>query len=67
MCGAGSIREDWIDECERANEEFFAEVEGDGQLNFRTMANRLVGALESEKQKTRERFDVLSRIIGETP
>jgi ADP-ribosylglycohydrolase len=60
--GAGAIREDWIEQCERANEEFFAEVEGDEQANFRRMARRLVEATESEKQAIRERLDMLSRI-----
>jgi ADP-ribosylglycohydrolase len=60
--GAGAIREDWIEECERANEGFFAEVEGHGRVNFRRMATRLVGAVESEKRTLRERLETLSRI-----
>jgi hypothetical protein len=60
--GAGAIREDWIEQCERANEEFFAEVEGDEQANFRRMARRLVEATESEKRAIRERLDTLSGI-----
>ena len=61
--GAGAIREDWIEECERANEGFFAEVEDDGRANFRRMATRLVGAVESEKRTLRKRLEKLSRII----
>jgi hypothetical protein len=60
--GAGAIREDWIEQCERANEEFFAEVEGVPQADFRRMANRLVEATKSEKRAIRERLDTLSRI-----
>jgi len=60
--GAGAIREDWIEECERANEGFFAEVEGDGRANFRRMATLLAGAVESEKRTLRERLENLSRI-----
>jgi ADP-ribosylglycohydrolase len=62
--GADAIREDWIEQCERANEEFFAEVEGDQQANFRRMATRLVEAMESEKRAIGERLDTLSRITG---
>ena len=62
--GAGAIREDWIEQCERANEEFFAEVEGDRQANFRRMATRLVEAAESEKRAIGERLEMLSRITG---
>lgn len=60
--GASAIRADWIEQCERANEEFFAEVEADSEANFRRMAQRLVGAVESEKLALRERLDTLSRI-----
>jgi ADP-ribosylglycohydrolase len=60
--GAGAIREDWIEECERANEGFFAEVEGDGRANFRRMATRLVGAVELEMRTLRERLETLSGI-----
>jgi hypothetical protein len=60
--GADAIRKDWIEQCERANAEFFTEVEGDRQANFRRMASRLVEATESEKQAIGERLDTLSRI-----
>jgi ADP-ribosylglycohydrolase len=60
--GAGAIREDWIEQCERANEEFFAELEGTPQANYRRMATRLVEAMEAEKRAIRERLDTLSRI-----
>ena len=62
--GADAIREDWIEQCERANEEFFVEVEGTPQANFRRMAARLVEAMESEKRAIGERLDTLSRITG---
>jgi len=60
--GAGAIREAWIEQCEEANEEFFAEVEGAPQANFCRMATRLVEAMESEKRAIRARLDTLSRI-----
>jgi hypothetical protein len=49
--GAGAIREDWIEQCEEANEEFFAEVEGDPRANFRQMARRLVEATRSRRSE----------------
>jgi ADP-ribosylglycohydrolase len=64
--GADAIREDWIEQCEEANEEFFAEVEGDEQANFRRMASLLVEATESEKRAIRQRLDTLSRITRES-
>jgi ADP-ribosylglycohydrolase len=62
--GADAIREDWIEQCERANEEFFLEVEGDQQANFHRMASRLVEALESAKRSVRDRLETLSEITG---
>lgn len=64
LCGADAIRENWIEQCEGANEGFFVEVEGNPQANFRRMATRLVEAMESEKRAIRERLDMLSRITG---
>ncbi|MDQ3943219.1 MAG: ADP-ribosylglycohydrolase family protein [Actinomycetota bacterium] len=64
MDGADAIRKDWIDECEKANEEFFVEVEGDRRANFYRMAARLVEAMKSEKRAIQEQLEMLSRITG---
>lgn len=48
MQGASAIRQDWIETVERANVDFFEEVEGDRQANFRSMAQRLVEAPRAE-------------------
>jgi hypothetical protein len=64
LSGATAIRGDWIERCQRANEEFFLEVEGDRRANFRRMATRLVEALDSEKWAARERLDTLSRLTA---
>lgn len=61
--GAGAIREDWIEQCEVANEEFFLEVDGAPQANFSRMATRLVEATDFERESIRGRLDTLSRII----
>jgi ADP-ribosylglycohydrolase len=63
--GATAVRPDWIEAVERANEEFFEEVEGDRAANFRSMAQRLVAALRRERQATEERVTMLGRILGQ--
>jgi ADP-ribosylglycohydrolase len=64
MNGASSIREDWICDCEKANEDLFEELEGDRGANFLSMAKRLIEALENEERKTLERGKMLERILG---
>lgn len=64
MQGASAIRKDWIDTCEKANEEFFEELEGDGKANFHSMARRLAEALRSEKHKAQERVNMMEEILG---
>ena len=62
--GASAIREDWIEQCERANEEFHIEVEGDRRSNFYRMATRLVEVIDSEKRVAKDKFDALSETTG---
>lgn len=64
MQGAGAIRHDWIETVETANRDFFQEVEGDPEANFRSMAVRLVEALQAERQATQNRVAVLDEILG---
>jgi ADP-ribosylglycohydrolase len=64
MHGASAIRQDWIATVEGANEDFFEEVEGDPKANFHAMAQRLVDALRSERQATRDRLAMLKRILA---
>jgi ADP-ribosylglycohydrolase len=65
MQGASAIRQDWIETLERANEDFFEEVEGDPKANFYSMAQRLVAALRAETRSLRERVRVLERLLGD--
>ena len=65
MRGAGAIRADWIETLEKANVDFFEEVEGDPEANFYSMARRLVEALRAEARSAQARFDFLSQLLKE--
>jgi ADP-ribosylglycohydrolase len=65
--GAQAIPDRWITSCERANEGFFAEVEGDSQANFRIMATRLAKALDMERRKISERHQTLTSMLSTRP
>jgi len=62
--GASVIRKEWIEQCEKANEEFFQEVEGDSKAGFFTMAQRLVEVLKQERNHTRERLQFLDHLVS---
>jgi hypothetical protein len=62
--GASRIRPEWISTCEQANREFFAEVEGDPEANFRATAERLVDALRAERQRLRTREELLGALLA---
>jgi ADP-ribosylglycohydrolase len=63
--GASAIRTDWIETVEEANADFFEEVEGDRQANFKQMAQRLVETLRRERRAAEERVKVLGEILGD--
>ena len=63
MQGASAIRQDWIETVERANQDFFVEVDGDPEANFHSMARRLVSALRAEARAVHERMRVLERLL----
>jgi ADP-ribosylglycohydrolase len=63
MHGASSIRQDWIETCEKVNEPLFEEIEGDRQANFHSLAERLVEALKKEKQTAQQRVKTLDEIL----
>ena len=65
LVGASAIRSDWIEACEKANEEFFEELEGDRKANFYSMACRLVEALMTERHIAIERVRMLDKMLGE--
>jgi ADP-ribosylglycohydrolase len=58
-----AIRQNWISQCEKANRDFFEEVEGDPEANFRSMAERMADILRSERHRTSERARLLDRLL----
>jgi ADP-ribosylglycohydrolase len=63
--GAGAIRNDWIQACEEANRPLFEELEGDAEQSFFSVAERLVEALRQERETTRQRLELMDRILEE--
>lgn len=61
--GATSFRQEWINQCEKANEEFFEELHGNPDHNFATMATRLESALNEERQRAAERAATLDELL----
>lgn len=51
--GASALPDDLVAACESANREFFEELEGDPDADFRSMADRLVVSLERERRNAR--------------
>jgi ADP-ribosylglycohydrolase len=64
--GAGAIRDEWIAKCEESNRDFFEELEDDPDADFRSMAERLVGVLERERERAAARDEQLARLLGAT-
>jgi hypothetical protein len=65
MRGASTIRPDWIETVEKANEDFYVEVDGDPEANFYSMAQRLVDALRAEAQAAQGRARILEQLLGD--
>ena len=64
MEGASAINPDWVEFVEEANADFFVEVEGSAEKNFRSVSERLVGALEKEREAAECRRKTLEAILG---
>jgi ADP-ribosylglycohydrolase len=64
MHGAGSLRREWIETVERANEDFWEELEGDRAANIHRMAVRVTDALRGTQRAYERRVQELARIIG---
>ena len=62
--GADNIRDEWIEECESANTEFFDEVHGDQDVDFKIVSEWMVDALKNEHRRTVERERLLSRALS---
>jgi ADP-ribosylglycohydrolase len=65
LTGAHGIRPDWVAASERANREFFEELEGDPDANFRTMAERLIATLAAERSRIRQRAQALDGLLAD--
>jgi ADP-ribosylglycohydrolase len=63
--GASAIRPDWIETLEKANQDFFGEVDGDPEANFYSMAKRLVEALRGEARAAQDRIGLLRQMLGD--
>lgn len=62
--GASSLPETWVTQCEEANQTFFQEVGGDTTANFENVADRMIIALEAERDRTEARLEELDAILG---
>lgn len=65
--GAHAIRADWIADSEEANSSFFMEVHNDPQAGFHAMAQRMMGALAAQHDRTRQRVAALDAILPSQP
>jgi len=63
--GASAIRREWIQVVEKANEEYFEELEGDPKRNFYAMAQRMTQALCAERVTAQKRLADLDQIIND--
>jgi ADP-ribosylglycohydrolase len=64
MHGASALEREWVDTVEKANADFFEELEGDPSRDIRSMAARLVSALKGTRQRYAERVQALDRLLG---
>jgi ADP-ribosylglycohydrolase len=64
--GASGLKQDWIDDCEEANKNLFAAVDGDPNANFARMADRMIGALHQEVSRLHE-YSGRYRALAEPP
>jgi ADP-ribosylglycohydrolase len=62
--GADSLREDWIEQCESANQEFLQELYQQSGISFEEAAKQMIGCLENERDRSSERVNTLDEILG---
>lgn len=63
--GASEIRSEWQQQCEEANRDFFEELEGDRDADFRLMADRMVSVIDQKKERAENRARFLEEILEE--
>lgn len=64
MQGASAIRQDWIEQCEKANEPFYAEVGGDPQANQMYLSKKLIDVLCNEQKAAQQRAEFLEKLLS---
>jgi ADP-ribosylglycohydrolase len=64
--GASALRRNWIETVEKANEEYFLELEGDSKMNFLRMAERMVVALQVERDHLQQRLITLDQVLSKS-
>ncbi len=62
--GASSIRQTWIEQCERANRPFYNEVEGSPDATLSRVAERLVTVLRNEQAHANARGAQLEQLLS---
>lgn len=65
LYGASALRSEWINQCEDANTDLFAELEGDPDADFRSMAERLVDALAAEIERKRSHVATVENLLDQ--
>lgn len=63
ICGADEIRDEWKAKVEERNRDFFEELEGDPDADFRYMADRIIDVLEAERETAARRRDELAELL----
>ena len=63
LYGANTLRQGWIEDVEAANRDLFDEVGGNIHYDFKTMAERLENAIQSECDRHRSRADELQLLL----
>lgn len=63
LAGASHLRQEWIDECEKANRPFFEEMHDDSIETFQDVADHLVAVLSNERERASQREAELETIF----
>ena len=62
--GAGSVKKEWIEMIETANEGFFEEISGDKKKNYFYLANKLKEVITNERDKAQKRVEYLDKLLA---
>ena len=62
--GASAIKKEWIETCEKVNDDFFEELEGDKKANFYSTSQRLVDVFKKQKAIINERNKQIEELLS---